>query len=664
MVAGRYRIVGLLGRGGMGEVYRADDLKLGQPVALKFLPPGLEQRPRPPGAFLNEVRTARQVTHPNVCRVYDIGEVDGQHFLSMEYVDGEDLSSLLRRIGRLPNERAVEVARQICAGLAAAHDQGILHRDLKPANVMIDGRGQVRLTDFGLAGLADAIGQDDVTSGTPAYMAPEQLPGQEVTVRSDIYALGLVLYELFTGQPAFTGRPRSTTCRQAHTQSQPSSPSTPRRRHLDPAVERTLLHCLEKDPADRPASALAVSAALPGGDPLAAALAAGETPVARTGRRGRQPRRHEARPRHACWPPAPCSWLVGGARWAGDLTITNFLPLDKTARGAGRSGPGHPRRTGVHRTGLQPNPSTRPGDSCTWGGVYDEVGRRTRSAHPLGAAARPARRRGLLVPPVPPDPAAGPQSAADLHAGQRPADQPASRPPPARPWCCWTWTAACAGSRSCPSGFRPVNRPIPTGRPLFAMAELDPARFTEDRPRYQRFMAPDLRRAWLGTRADAPDVELRVEAGAFEGRPILFNVTTAASLERPGGDPEPNRPSTGLVHREHPAARPHPAGGHRRPSSFAPQRQQGAGRPARRHPLRYRFRDHVPGRQGPPVARHGHHQLGRGDLAADRGRRLHGGHRLEPRIPPPSPWAAASGRPCSCRRAGCSAARRSNGATP
>ena len=120
MLAERYRIVGLLGRGGMGEVYRADDLKLGQPVALKFLPAALVERPRPRSrASTHEVRVARQVSHPNVCRVYDVGEADGQHFLSMEYVDGEDLASLLKRIGRLPGDKAVEIARQLCAGLAA-----------------------------------------------------------------------------------------------------------------------------------------------------------------------------------------------------------------------------------------------------------------------------------------------------------------------------------------------------------------------------------------------------------------------------------------------------------------------------------------------------------------------------------------------------------------
>ena len=140
LLAERYRIVGLLGRGGMGEVYRAEDLKLGQPVALKFLPDGHGEDDRRLARLLNEVRLARQVSHPNVCRVYDVAEVDGMHFMAMEYVDGEDLSSLLRRIGRLPHEKALEISRQICAGLAAAHEQGILHRDLKPANVMIDGR--------------------------------------------------------------------------------------------------------------------------------------------------------------------------------------------------------------------------------------------------------------------------------------------------------------------------------------------------------------------------------------------------------------------------------------------------------------------------------------------------------------------------------------------
>ena len=183
ILAERYRIVGLLGKGGMGEVYRADDLKLGQPVALKFLPDHLLSDGAALARFHREVRVARQVSHKNVCRVYDIGEIDGRHFLSMEFIKGEELSSLLRRIGRLPQDKAVQIARQICAGLAAAHDVGVLHRDLKPANVMIDGDGNARILDFGLAGLAEEFGDDELRAGTPAYMAPEQLEGKEQTVQ-------------------------------------------------------------------------------------------------------------------------------------------------------------------------------------------------------------------------------------------------------------------------------------------------------------------------------------------------------------------------------------------------------------------------------------------------------------------------------------------------
>jgi serine/threonine-protein kinase len=268
----RYRILGRLGRGGMGEVYRADDLKLGLPVALKFLAADVDDDPARLTQLHAEVRVARQVSHPNVCRVHDIGEYEGHTFLSMEYVDGEDLASLLRRVGRLPAERGVEIARQICAGLAAAHDRGVVHRDLKPANVMLDGNGRIRITDFGLAGASG----ESLRAGTPAYMAPEQIAGSEVTPRSDIYALGLVLYELFTGRRAVDARNLAELiAKREHLEITPPSELV---RDLDPGIERVILKCLQPDPANRPSSALAVSAALPGGDPLAAALAAGETP--------------------------------------------------------------------------------------------------------------------------------------------------------------------------------------------------------------------------------------------------------------------------------------------------------------------------------------------------------------------------------------------------
>src|SRR5258706_4004415 len=190
----------------------------------------------------------------------------------MEYVDGEDLASLLRRIGRLPEDKALDIARQLCAGLAAAHTKGVLHRDLKPANIMLDGRGQVVITDFGLAGVADQIQGNEVRSGTPAYMAPEQLDGKEVSTRSDIYSLGLVLFEVFTGKRAFS--PETMRANGDRTPSRPSSVV----KDLNPVIERVILRCLETEPSARPATVLSVAAALPGGDPLAAALAAGETP--------------------------------------------------------------------------------------------------------------------------------------------------------------------------------------------------------------------------------------------------------------------------------------------------------------------------------------------------------------------------------------------------
>src|ERR1700727_1840927 len=276
LLASRYRIIALLEKGGMGEVYRADDLTLGQRVALKFLPDEAARDESLVERFRNEVRIARRVSHPNVCRVYDVGEVDGHTFFTMEYVDGEDLASLLRRIGRLPHDKALDIARQLCAGLAAAHAKGVLHRDLKPANIMLNGRGHVVVTDFGLAALADEIPGEEIRNGTPAYMAPEQLAGREVTVQSDIYSLGLVLYEVFTGKRAFEASTLAELVR-LHTETTPVSPSS-LVKELDPAVESAILRCLDSEPSNRPSSALAVAARLPGGDPLAAALAAGETP--------------------------------------------------------------------------------------------------------------------------------------------------------------------------------------------------------------------------------------------------------------------------------------------------------------------------------------------------------------------------------------------------
>ena len=276
ILANRFRIVALLGRGGMGEVYRAEDVKLGQQVALKFLPAELAADTEKLRRLYGEVRLGRQVSHPNVCRLYDLTDFEGHYFISMEYIDGEDLASLLRRIGKLPADKALDITRDLCAGVAAAHSLGVIHRDLKPANVMIDGRGTARITDFGLAALADDAVRLREMSGTPAYMAPEQLHGEPITERTDLYALGLILYEMFTGKRLFQARTVGEIKAQHQTpRSQSLATDT---RDLDPAVQRIIVRCLEEKPEDRPASIHSVIAALPGGDPLQAAIEAGETP--------------------------------------------------------------------------------------------------------------------------------------------------------------------------------------------------------------------------------------------------------------------------------------------------------------------------------------------------------------------------------------------------
>jgi hypothetical protein len=309
-LAGRYRILGMLGRGGMGEVYKAHDLILNQAVALKFLNP-VHVSEAALIRFRNEVRIARQVSHPNVCRVYDLGMVEGLHFLSMEYIDGEDLASLLRRIGRLPQDKAIEFTRKICAGLGAAHERGVLHRDLKPANIMIDARGQVRITDFGLAALAAEIPLSDIRSGTPAYMSPEQKAGKEVTTRSDIFSLGLVLHEMFTGKPRPSGR---------------GSSPTEIVKDLDPAIERLILRCLEEDPKRRPAAPINVAMGLPGADPIAAALAAGETPSPEMVAASEEKEGFSPRTAILCFVGIVVSLLLG-IWWTENLGFLSTVPL-------------------------------------------------------------------------------------------------------------------------------------------------------------------------------------------------------------------------------------------------------------------------------------------------------------------------------------------------
>jgi serine/threonine protein kinase len=271
LLGGRYRIARLLGRGGMGEVYCADDLELGQRVAIKLLPEAWEQDAARLDRLRSEVRLARSVSHPHVCRVYDIGEIEGRRFLSMEYIEGEDLDSLLRRIGRLPADKVAEIGLQICQGLTAIHESGVLHRDLKPANLMLDTRGRIRIADFGLASLVEDRPERGVVQGTPAYMAPEQLNATDVSIETDLYALGLILYKLLTGRPAFVAKTVHELLR-TRTDSAPPPPST-LVSGIVPAVDAIVVRCLAPEPSSRPSSAREVAVELAHGTTLGYAAA-------------------------------------------------------------------------------------------------------------------------------------------------------------------------------------------------------------------------------------------------------------------------------------------------------------------------------------------------------------------------------------------------------
>ncbi len=327
VLASRYRIIGLVGKGGMGEVYKAEDIKLSQTVALKFLPESYQNDSDMLERFHAEVRNARQVSHVNVCRVFDIGEIDGRHFLSMEFVDGDDLSELLTRVGRFTSERAVEISRQLCVGMEAIHKAGILHRDFKPANIIIDKKGIARITDFGIAGIESEIAKDGIRAGTPAYMAPEQITGKEVSVRSDIYALGLVIYEIFTGKQAFVADNVVDLIKKHQTET-PTNPSEIVK-GIDPLVESVIAQCLEKDPKNRPQSALHVAMALPGGNPLQIALDAGQTP---------SPEMVAASPKKGALRPIVAMSLLGTVLFGLGLSlaisknrsVNRLVPLDKS----------------------------------------------------------------------------------------------------------------------------------------------------------------------------------------------------------------------------------------------------------------------------------------------------------------------------------------------
>src|SRR5580658_962826 len=274
----RYDILGEAGHGSMGNVYKARDRETGETVALKLLKPEIASDQAMMERFKNELLFARKITHKNVCRMHEFNRIGGVAYTSMEFVEGESLRSVLNRFGGLPQRKGVNLALQICSGLKEAHAQGIVHRDLKPENVMIDARSNVKLMDFGIARSMEAVTRlTGSMVGTPQYMAPEQVAGKPVDYRTDIYSLGLILYEMFTGSPAFQAdNPVAVALKQIQEEAVPPH-------EIDPAIpayiERTILKCLLKNPANRFQSIAQLENALNGSEAQNSAAAAPVRPA-------------------------------------------------------------------------------------------------------------------------------------------------------------------------------------------------------------------------------------------------------------------------------------------------------------------------------------------------------------------------------------------------
>jgi serine/threonine-protein kinase len=497
----------------MGEVYLADDLKLGQQVALKFLPQSVESNPERLAVLQREVRVARQVSHPNVCRIYDLADADDVHFITMEYIDGEDLASVLRRIGRLPEERATAMARQLVAGVAAAHARGVIHRDLKPANVMIDADGRVRVTDFGLA-IPDGTAPGEF-AGTPSYMAPEQLAGKPASVKTEVFAVGLILYELFTGRRAAEG----TTLEELreHHLSRSVSPPSQVVPGLHPAIDRTIMRCLDPDPEVRPASVVAIAAALPGADLLAAAIAAGETP---------SPELVAASGGDAATI-GPLAGVIALTTVALMLLATMAL-VDRFGLLARLPMPlswdalFDRARTFESTVGLGAGSEDRAaglrayGDGTRWILSHPDSAERAR----LFAGARPP---ALLFWYR-----SGPRGLIPMNPGQ---DRPTPADPPLNDTGMATVVLDTTGrlvefsgvGPQLESAAAPAKAPV-DWKTFFTAAGLDMTAFTPATPDWVPRNYADTRLAWAGAMPEAPGTQLRVEAASHRDIPVNFQV--------------------------------------------------------------------------------------------------------------------------------------------
>ncbi len=512
VLASRYRIIGLVGKGGMGEVYKAEDIKLSQTVALKFLPGSYQNDSDALERFHGEVRNARQVSHPNVCRVFDISEIDGRHFLSMEFVDGDDLSELLTRVGRFTHERAVEVSRQLCVGMEAIHKAGILHRDFKPANIIIDKKGVARITDFGIAGIESEIAKEGIRAGTPAYMAPEQIAGREVTVRSDIYALGLVLYEIFTGKQAFIADNVMELIKKHNTET-PTSPSEIIK-GIDPLVENVIAQCLEKDPKDRPQTALQVAMALPGGNPMQIALDAGQTPT---------PEMIAASPKKGALRPVVAllcllgviASLISMVVINGKYKTFNLTPLQKSPDAlADRAETmiknfGYPDKPADKRHNYQSDGQfLQYAKENNWKDTADRL--RTGQPYEIYFLYRQSPR--LLANYV--------RNEGGITEKNPPFDVPGMV----------NVSLDTTGRLIEFKAVPPENTASVTEIPktdwtkLFAEAGLDINKFEKATPEWTPPVGFDERMAWKGTLADWTDIPIRIEAAAFQGRPVYYRI--------------------------------------------------------------------------------------------------------------------------------------------